>query len=445
MINGLEGIPGSGKSYEAVAYHVLPALQSGRKVITNLPLVVEALAGIDPAYLPLIEVRTAPAPRRGEWDASNIAKEPAFRLWMNRQPEPAPEGVSVFGWVWDYWSDWQDDEGRGPLYVIDECHVPLPVQGTPDQVVQWFKLHRHFNADVLLMTQSFRDSNQPIARLIANLIKCRKADMLGQADHYIRKVHAGYRGAVIQTDKRPYKPQYFSLYKSHTQGRSVAEAKAQDVTPMLVQFNRIKWLIVAAGVGLTVWAWWPKDGRNAAGLRTTPVDLSKTVQAAPTGPVVRVSASASAPAEAVPSPAPQPRLVEPFDGKQLHIVGVMAAPDRQLTIFTVSANGQRIFDLTSDETEAAGYTWRQVAYCFGWLEYEGKRRPITCDAPVYVQGSDSKPIVIDSGTGRRSDDAGPPARVGLPPERVQQPMHYGAHDLARDYRGDQVASHHFVR
>ena len=73
MINGLEGIPGSGKSYEGVVYHVLPALKAGRKVITNLPLNVDAFAAIDPAYRDLIEVRTRPAPCIGEWNAANIA------------------------------------------------------------------------------------------------------------------------------------------------------------------------------------------------------------------------------------------------------------------------------------------------------------------------------------------------------------------------------------
>lgn len=42
MIIGMEGLMGGGKSYELIRYHVLPALQKGRKVITNLPLVMEA-------------------------------------------------------------------------------------------------------------------------------------------------------------------------------------------------------------------------------------------------------------------------------------------------------------------------------------------------------------------------------------------------------------------
>ena len=57
MINLLLGAPGGGKSYEAVVYHILPALEKGRKVITNLPLNIERIAAIDPAYSDLIEKR----------------------------------------------------------------------------------------------------------------------------------------------------------------------------------------------------------------------------------------------------------------------------------------------------------------------------------------------------------------------------------------------------
>jgi zona occludens toxin len=40
-VNTLLGVPGSGKSYEAVAFHIIPALEDGRKVVTNLPLNLE--------------------------------------------------------------------------------------------------------------------------------------------------------------------------------------------------------------------------------------------------------------------------------------------------------------------------------------------------------------------------------------------------------------------
>jgi len=54
MINLLLGQPGGGKSYEAVAFHILPALAQGRKVITNMPLDLEHICSIDTSYRALI-------------------------------------------------------------------------------------------------------------------------------------------------------------------------------------------------------------------------------------------------------------------------------------------------------------------------------------------------------------------------------------------------------
>ncbi len=51
------GSPGSGKSYEATVYQILPALQSGRKVITNLPINIHVLRAISPEYASLLEIR----------------------------------------------------------------------------------------------------------------------------------------------------------------------------------------------------------------------------------------------------------------------------------------------------------------------------------------------------------------------------------------------------
>lgn len=406
MITGLEGIPGSGKSYEAVVYHVLPALQAGRKVITNLPLNIEAFAALDPSYPGLIEVRTRPAPRLGDWNAANIAEQEAFQLWPDREPEPQPENVFTFGTVWDFYSTWRGPKGEGPLFVIDECHVALPKVGTPDHVVQWFKLHRHYNADVLLMTQSFRDINQPIAQLLASLIKCRKADILGKADRYIRKVHAGYRGAEIQRGERPYKAQYFQLYRSNTQSTASAEASAQDVAPFVVKFRRFQWLYFIAAALYVLWAFWPQDGVNVWGMRTAPPPQAQqraTLAAAPAQQGHEAPARQDAPRpQEPPQEAPPPAPIEPLQGKALHITGALVQSGRDLTVFVVSMDGRRIFDTTSAELEQAGYYWRRINHCMGWLTFEGTRRPVTCDAPALNDGSQGRPLVIDSGTGASS-------------------------------------------
>lgn len=417
MINGLEGIPGSGKSYEAVAFHVLPALRSGRRVITNLPLNIDAFAAIDPAWRDLLEVRTRPAPRLGDWNAANIAEQEAFQVWADRDPEPQPESVSTFGTVWDYHSTWSSERGQGPLFVIDECHVALPKVGTPDHVVQWFKLHRHYNADVLLMTQSFRDINQPIAQLIATLIRCRKADILGKSGSYIRKVHAGYRGALIQSDERKYEAQYFGLYRSNTQSAGSSESAVQDVSPMIVRFNRFKWAWIVFSVGVMAWAFWPKPGTDIWGRTTAPAKASvptkPTTQAGqamlqqqaplPQGQAAQVPQQPASQPESV----PQPEVKDPLYGKLLHMTGDLQKQGRSWVAFVVSDQGRRVFDLTSDDLRQAGYSIKHLGHCMATVKWETVVRQVTCDAPFTASGRGDKPIVIDTATGARSDAPAP--------------------------------------
>jgi zona occludens toxin len=393
-------------------YHVLEALKIGRLVITNLPLNVEEFAAIDPAYRDLIELRTRPAKQLGVWDATDIAERPAFQLWTDQDPVDPPEDVFTFGTVWDFYSTWRGSNGQGPLYVIDECHVSFPKMGTPDSIVQWFKLHRHFNADVLLMTQSFRDINQPIAQLIATLIKVRKADILGKADHYIRKVHAGYRGAVIQTNERPYKAQFFKLYRSNTQSGGNAESGVQDVKPMIVYFNRFKWAWLLLCAVVMVWAFWPKPGRTVWGTKTDEARAQQVVKQSPQAQQVVYSPAAEekiAPATASqaqatqPSPEPKPLTMDPLFGKTLHLTGELHKAGRSMWAFVVSGEGRKLFDVTSEDLQGAGYTITVSGPCMAFVQFKDVVRPVTCDAPYYQSGTANKPIVIDTASGRRSD------------------------------------------
>jgi hypothetical protein len=46
MINLIIGRPGGDKSYEAVKYHILPAIKAGRKIITNLSLNIDTFVQV---------------------------------------------------------------------------------------------------------------------------------------------------------------------------------------------------------------------------------------------------------------------------------------------------------------------------------------------------------------------------------------------------------------
>lgn len=226
MINLLIGPPGGGKSYEAVVYHVLPSLEEGRKVITNLPLDVAEFEKIIPGCGRLIELR----PKARD-----------------------PECTHAFGSVEDYGDDWRNEKGQGALYVIDEAHKPLPRRGLGDRagrlVDEWFAEHRHEGCDVLLMTQSYGKLSKAITDQVQICYRVKKATAFGDSKSYIRKVQDGVRGDVLSTADREYQSKWFRLYKSHTRTVSaVQEADAKDVSPAFLKWKRAGYLVIGGAV-----------------------------------------------------------------------------------------------------------------------------------------------------------------------------------------------------
>lgn len=384
MINGLEGIPRSGKSYEATVYHVLHALASGRMVITNLPLFRDKFMAMDPAYGALIVMKRRPSPVLGTWSANRFdddGKGNAYELFPDGHTEPVDPTLPVFGHVWDFYTTWKHPEtGQGPLFVIDECHVPFPKIGTPKEVVECFKLHGHFNVDVLLMTQNFREMCAGIASNLEMLIRVRKASFLGKPDVYVRKVHAGFRGPLISTEERPYKKQYFGLYKSHTQGNSVAESTASDVKPFLVTFKRWSWVVMALGVVIVV-------ATIANKASTKPASTTKTVLTTSDGQVVQTLAPGSLqaptplPGASAPGQTKTAEIPEPYESKGFHLTGRASMGDKVLYMFAVSQNGLPVSNVTHKELERAGYRWVALTDCAGTLFWQDKAIPVTCDVP----------------------------------------------------------------
>lgn len=444
MIDLLEGIPGSGKSYEAVVYHVLPALKKGRKVITNLPLNIDAFVKLDARYADLIDIRKAPRPVLGMWDAEAANRgENCFKLGQFLMPEdeeadlgvgpdrfetfefegrPAmhpPAGIKLFGHVWDFYDDWRGPDNIGPLYVIDECHVSFPRENlrkkrfTPDDVIQWFKLHRHYGADVVLMTQRMRALEEDIAGLAQFHIRVHKAHFLGKSDEYIRKVLAGYKGGEVQVNERKYLKQYFPLYKSHTQGGTVIESGVRDLSSTFTKVKRSRNIMFGFSALAVVYAFWAnlKPAPKPPHVETFTKAIAQVppgqtlVDIKPDGTAVHVPSSSIAqnpyllPDAGTPAPAPaQPAktaMPEPLEGKTVHMVGMMHMPSKG-TVYRLSiAQGSRVhFDVNSAELEEAGYAFKVLAHCMAVLTWDGKSRPVTCDAPASNAGTEAKPVVV---------------------------------------------------
>jgi zona occludens toxin len=418
MINLLLGAPGGGKSYEATVYHILPALEQGRKVITNLPLDIEAFARIDASFRPLIEIR--------EGNSRGLQKA-------------VSEGVRnarMFSHVDDYADDWKHPEqGFGSLFVIDECHFALPDRETARSVEEWYSMHRHFNVDVLLITQSHGKISAAIRDLVQMVYRVRKNIALGSSGSYTRKVQDGVRGEVMNTAVRRYNKKFFGLYRSHTQGQAVQEFGAADVVPIWRH-----WTFMGAGLCALIIV-----GMIASGTFRTPVDVIR--QTPPSG--ARQPSTAATPAAlpravlqsslpptsatfALPPPAPvlgvPPAPVaaaskpiadpEPFAEKGIHLTGAMVSAKKSVYMFTVSQNGQIVSTITDYELRAAGYAFVPTGHCSGVIDWHGRRTAVTCDLPS----------VQVAGTQQAGNQIGPqgagPQQSAPPPQARAMPVSY---------------------
>ena len=395
MINLLLGAPGAGKSYEAVVFHVLPALMRGRMVITNLPLNFEAFAAIDPGFPALIEVREKTLALPPDRQPDDGIQPPTYRM----RSAPAEFVSRAFANPEDFASPWKHVEGFGPLYVIDECHFCMPAGRTSVAVEEWMSMHRHYNADVLLITQSSNKISRAIRDLVQVCYKVRKAVALGKPDGYIRKVLDGVNGGEVATTERKYKPQYFPLWRSHTQGQAIAEVRADDVAPLHVKFKRFSLAFYAVTACALIYAFWPGPEKKPIvvtmpGVTTTPTGQQASSVAAPIS-----AASGSAGAVVAGQGTPTPLAVvdqypDPYASKFLHIVGRLTKGKRTQYSFAISAAGQRIGDMTSDEMKLIGYRWEPLTDCAGYLRWRETVRALTCDAPVLQRGSSRDPVVI---------------------------------------------------
>lgn len=373
MINFLIGAPGGGKSYEAVVYHILPALKKGRKVITNLPLILDAIAALDESYLDLIDYRTR-----------TKANELDYKVDLpTLSTRPGRFNTFPFSHIEDYGDTWRHPEtGAGPLYVIDECHSAIPRVADP-QVLDWFAMARHESVDVLLISQSHRKLHLDVQDLVQLVYRVRKAVAFGSQDRYIRKVQDGLRGDVVNTSVRTYQKQYFPLYKSHTRGGG-QELAANDVVPIWR-----RWPFLGTSVAFVVFVvmLFTFDFSNPfdAASHVKPSQPPQANQKPLDGAFYPV-ASQSPPqpvSTQVQAKAPEDAPSDPFAGKGVHLVGEITfgtMPTR--VIFALSQGGQGVTLLPLETVLQAGYAYTSHGHCSGQLEYKGKTRQVVCDAPT---------------------------------------------------------------
>lgn len=196
-----EGLPGSGKSYEAVAERIVPAVKAGRKVFAYIEgLNHEKIAEI-----------------------CGISTELCHTLLVQVDREQVP---AIY-----------DHVENDSLVVIDELQnfFPSGRLTLSDEMTKFVTEHRHRGLDIIGMGQSIADIHTLWRRRCERKMQFLKMSMVGMDDSYKWSAYQGSqndRGEItftkIKSGTRKYDPVYFGTYASHTSDTSNTDTYGDD-------------------------------------------------------------------------------------------------------------------------------------------------------------------------------------------------------------------------
>lgn len=207
-----EGVPRSGKSYDAVLSHILPALKSGRVVYArvnglNHDKIADHL-GLSPGIVRdlLREVPTADV----------------LKTFQARKNEAGEWGIA--------------DDLKNALFVVDEAHefYVASREAINPAIEQFFALCGQNGMDGVLMSQWYRRLHSSVRARIERKNVFQKLTAVGMTGKYlVTRFHTTTpdRFEKVGSDTCTYDPAIFPLYKGYADGASnVAVYKAGGKT-----------------------------------------------------------------------------------------------------------------------------------------------------------------------------------------------------------------------
>lgn len=371
MINLLIGPSGGGKSFEAVVYHIIPAIEKGRQVITNLPLNVE--------HFRLVY---------GD-DKANLIK-----LIHPTASNPIP-----FKTINDFCDTWRmsGDNPIGSLYVIDECHKPFRLGEVNKEVDEWFAEHRHELADVLLLTQSYGKIWKSIRDNVQVVYRVRKNVAIGAPKSYVKKVQDGIRGEILNTSIRFYDEKYYPFYNSHTRSdTSAKESTANDIVPIWRNWTFLgAAILLPIGIYLLLTNPMPFMPDNSKPILQKPVQHSPAVSQSPQPQQPNAITTTQQQMESKTKEQDKVEANHPYYKLQMHIGGYIESEKitenvKSLFMYNVllSQNGQVMARITDKDLTKAGYQLEPLGSCLFKITYKQFFDYITCDAPTVSPNSE---------------------------------------------------------
>lgn len=196
-----DGNPGSGKSYETVVKHILPALSSGRQVYAFVE-------GLNHAKI------------------AELIEEPVERvqqllIQVERDQVPNIHKIAA----------------DNSLVVIDELQNfwPSGKQKLDPDITQFVTEHRHRGIDIIGMGQDYRDAHALFKRRIERKVSFMNLDVLGREGRYkwvMYKAISGERFEEVSKGVGRYDPKYFGTYLSYV-NESINDARYADKRAVL--------------------------------------------------------------------------------------------------------------------------------------------------------------------------------------------------------------------
>lgn len=218
-----EGLPGAGKSYDAVATHIVPAIKAGRTVFARLNgLNIERIA-------------------------EYVGQSPASVATMLHLVEA--EDVHKLA----------DRVTQDALVVIDECHEfyvasrePLPAEQEA-----FFAKHRHLGLDIILISQFYKRVHSAVRARIERKNLYTKLTALGLKNRYSVTFMAAVspdKFEKVNVERRRYDPAIFALYQSVVAGTENMDV--YDGGGKKVWEGKLGYLTVLMVIAVIAGVWW---------------------------------------------------------------------------------------------------------------------------------------------------------------------------------------------
>lgn len=357
-----EGLPGAGKSYEAVVFHIIPALKERRSVVTNIRGMnyekLAELTGQPIAMIQLLLINVEPAEQDSE--AGEVQR------CINQMCDQTPDNALV---VWDEIQD----------------YFPSGAQKLPLNQQKFWTEHRHRGLDIIIMGQDRTDVHKLIRNRIRTVIYFLKQEAIGRPGHYKWEIYQKQKlGKFEKTGSgtREYDSKYFGTYMSHRREGTRSKVYTTTRTNMLANSKALVLGVPAAfAAGIfAVWHLWgffhpePVGAKSTAAVtveREEPPSAPKPTRLVnPPPDEVAATAPVSAPAAQQAAPDQQREAIDYLDklaqSHQLRAMGYMWSdkPGKELMGYVefLDASFHQKEKLLLSEVVALGWTVTRKDY-----------------------------------------------------------------------------------